>query len=265
MLFLCLVLKLMRSKTREPPVIDRDKKYKRADIPRAPFYIRIGVPTVVQMEIVECGAASLCSVLSYYGKHISLEEMRVATKVTRDGVSAFNILKAAESYGMFGEAHRVEIEDLYDLPLPFIAYWDSEHFVVIEGFSRDKVYIMDPAVGKTSISYEDLNNSFSGIVLIFAKTPEFEKTGKPFNLMVTLREIFKKDWVSFSFAIFTGLCLIFPLIAIPALGQIFVDNILINKIYSWGPWFLFSIFIVMLLKLFLKYTELNILSRIYVK
>ena len=71
------------------------------------------VPVILQMEALECGAASLCMVLAYYKKWIPLEQVRRDCGVSRDGSNAKNIIRAARSYGMEAKAYRCHYFDTY--------------------------------------------------------------------------------------------------------------------------------------------------------
>ena len=87
---------------------------------------RVKVPTILQMEAVECGAASLAMVLAYYGKWIPLEKLRQECGVTRDGSNAENILKAAENFGCVakGFAGRpVALRKKAKNNFPLILFW----------------------------------------------------------------------------------------------------------------------------------------------
>ena len=106
------------------------------------------VPVVMQMEALECGAASLCMVLAYYNKWIPLEQVRADCGVSRDGSNARNMLKAARSYGLKADGYRFEPDELQkDGQFPCIIHWELNHFVVCDGFRGDKVYLNDPARG----------------------------------------------------------------------------------------------------------------------
>ena len=64
------------------------------------------VPVIMQMEALDCGAASLAMILAYHEKWIPLEQARVDCGVSRDGSSAKNLLKAARNYGMTAKGYR---------------------------------------------------------------------------------------------------------------------------------------------------------------
>ncbi|MCR5303099.1 MAG: C39 family peptidase [Lachnospiraceae bacterium] len=66
----------------------------------------LGVPVVMQMDELECGAASLAMIMGYYGKWVSLERLREDCGVSRDGVNAESIMRTAESYGFKAQGYR---------------------------------------------------------------------------------------------------------------------------------------------------------------
>lgn len=122
------------------------------------------VPVVMQMEALECGAASLTMVLAYYEKWIPLEQVRYDCGVSRDGSNAKNILKAARSYGLNAKGYRFEPESLKkNGTFPCIIHWNFNHFVVLNGFKKNKAILNDPAKGTYSVSMETFDKSFTGI------------------------------------------------------------------------------------------------------
>ena len=89
------------------------------------------VRPILQMEATECGAASLAMILDYYGKTVTLEELRQECGVSRNGVTAGNIVRAAIYHGLKPRAVRVELDSVKKLKLPAIIHWNMDHFLVL--------------------------------------------------------------------------------------------------------------------------------------
>ncbi len=150
--------------------------------------MRRRTPTILQMEAAECGAASLGMILAYHGRYVPLEELRTACGVSRNGSKARNILRGARSYGLTATGWRMDQERLSERKLPFIAFWNFNHWLVIEGFGRGKVYVNDPNSGRRSVSSTEFNSAFTGVVLEFEAGPDFKRDGKPPSLLHGIRE-----------------------------------------------------------------------------
>lgn len=194
---------------------------------------RVKTPTVLQMEAVECGAAALAIILAYYKSYIPLEELRVECGVSRDGSKAVNILKAARKYGLIAKGFKKEPEELRKLKGPMIIHWNFNHFLVLEGFKKDRVYLNDPAHGPRVVTYEEFDQSYTGVVITFEPSQEFKIQGEKRSMITALKTRMKGSEVALIFVVLAGLALVIPGIIIPTFTKIFVDNILLGEMQHW--------------------------------
>ncbi|KJS23175.1 MAG: ABC transporter [Clostridiaceae bacterium BRH_c20a] len=185
------------------------------------------------MEAVECGAASLAMVLGYYGKFIPLEELRITCGVSRDGSKASNIVKAAKRYGLDARGFKKEPNDLKQIQGPVIIHWNFNHFLVVEGFKKGKVYLNDPASGPRIVTEEEFDQSFTGVVLTFEEGEDFEKSGGKPSIIAALRRRLKGSEVPLAFIILLGTALVIPGLVIPVFSKIFIDEILLGSRDNW--------------------------------
>lgn len=190
-------------------------------------------PTVLQMEAVECGAAALAIVLGYYKSFIPLEELRVECGVSRDGSKAANVLRAARKYGMEAKGYRKNPEELKTMEGPLIIHWNFNHFVVLEGFRKDRVYLNDPATGPRVVTYEEFDQSFTGVVLVIRPGPNYVRRGKPPSLLASLASRVKGSETALVYAVIAGLFLVIPGLLLPMFSKLFVDQVLVGRSRDW--------------------------------
>ncbi len=198
------------------------------------------VPVVMQMEALECGAASLCMVLAYYDKWIPLEQVRTDCGVSRDGSKASNIVMAARNYGMDAAGYRFEPEDLKENAVfPCIIHWEFNHFVVLDGFKGNKAYINDPAKGSYSVSMERFDESFTGVVLMVTPGKDFEPSGKPKSVVRFALNRLEGTQSAVAFVFLTTVITSLIGIVSAGFGRAFLDYLLPGNNPAWiRPFFL---------------------------
>jgi NHLM bacteriocin system ABC transporter peptidase/ATP-binding protein len=226
---------------------------------------RVKTPTVLQMEAVECGAAALAILMGYYGKIVTLEELREACGVSRDGSKASNMVKAARTYGFTAKGYRKEPAALKSLKLPVIVFWNFNHFLVVEGFGKGLVYLNDPASGPRTVTEEEFDQAFTGVVLVIEPGPEFEPGGERHGLFAGLKSRLPLSEPALAYLILAGLALVIPGLVLPVFTKIFVDDFLIGRMDSWLKPLLIGMGITAVVRGLLTWLQQYYLARFHIK
>ncbi len=208
------------------------------------------VPVIMQMEALECGAASLTMVLAYYGMWVPLEKVRSDCGVSRDGSNAKNVLKAARNYGLNAKAFRYEVEALKsEGTFPCIIHWNFNHFVVLDGFTKNKAILNDPARGVVKVSMEEFDSSFTGICLRFEPGEHFEPSGKPRSILGFAKKRLEGTSAAIAFVVLTAVITSLIGLIKPGFSRVFIDRLLSGNNPDWLYPFTVALFLLAALEL----------------
>lgn len=232
--------------TREPPDLEFTHGLRRK---------QVRVPTILQMEATECGAASLAMILASQGRWVPLEELRVECGVSRNGATAKSVVVAARRYGMQAGGFSIDLHHLPDEQFPLIAHWDFDHFLVIEGTSSKGVQVNDPARGRWLVPWEEADRSFTGLILRVTPGPDFETGGRPPSLRSGLGWRFAGSGKGLAYLVVAGLAIAVPTLLSPMALQAFVDQFLVDGLSQWAVLSVITLFVAMFLMLWLSFLQ----------
>ena len=188
------------------------------------------VPIILQMEALECGAASLAMILAYYKKFVPLERLRLECSVSRDGCNAKNVLVAARHNGLTAKGFSYNDVDALkeEISFPVIIHWNFNHFVVLCGFTKNEAILADPASGRRRVPMDEFEKSFTGIVLTFEKSENFVADGEKKSVVGFLLRRLQGAVLPLVFILLTSVLLTVIGSVTSLFSQIFTDRVLIS-------------------------------------
>jgi len=216
----------------------------------------VQTPTRLQMEYTECGATALGIILQHYGRYIPLTQLRESCGVSRDGSDAANLVLAASKYGLKAKGFKKGIKALEKITPPAILFWEFNHFLVFEGFIGDRVALNDPALGPRTVSREEFETSYTGIVLTLTPDENFVRQGKaPSVWPIVWRRLFSEPGGAL-FVLISGLLLVLPQLVMPIYAQIYMDEVIGNSMDHWLKPMLWAMAVTISLQAILQYLQL---------
>ncbi len=192
------------------------------------------VPIIMQLEALECGAASLAMVMAYYEKWVPLEQVRADCGVSRDGSNAKNIVMAAQSYGFDVKAFRRTPKTIREEgQFPCIIHWNFNHFVVLDGFKGKYACINDPARGFVKVGPEEFDKAFTGITLNITPSQTFKPSGKRKSTIDFAKKRLIGAGAAVAFVMLTTVISSLFGIINPVMSEIFMDRLLTGRNRDW--------------------------------
>jgi len=117
--------------------------------------------------------------LGYHGRRVTLEDVRLAVAIGRDGVTAGMLVEAARYFGLCARAVTIEIEGLTSLTPGAILFWEFRHFVVFDHVDTDCVVIVDPAKGERRVQMQEFGRAFTGVAILLEPSIDFQVSAGP--------------------------------------------------------------------------------------
>ncbi|MFB9368928.1 ATP-binding cassette domain-containing protein [Kitasatospora albolonga] len=208
---------------------------KRTNKPRR--YLR--TPVVPQMEEQDCGAACLAVVLGALGRRVTLQEASRSCGVSRDGVSAAAVARAAGRYGVIAKGRRIvrteeRLQGLEALQVPSMVLVTGPHFAIYEGVKRGRVHVNDPSMGSYSATPAEFWDSFSGIAVGFEPGPDFEPGGQRFPLLRALGGRMRAFAAPLLLAVLLSVALAVPGVVAAFLLRAYLRSVVLGGLESWA-------------------------------
>ncbi|MCU1228616.1 MAG: lantibiotic transporter permease/ATP-binding protein [Acidobacteria bacterium] len=185
------------------------------------------IPFVAQTAATDCGSACLAMTLALHGKHVSLDDVRGVTGLSRHGLDAQRLLTAAAHFGLRGRGvHLRTPDDLACLDAGSILHWEFRHFVVLERAEKNGAWIVDPASGRTFVTRAQLDRALTGVALTLEPGPEFAPGGSRRTPLLGryLKRVLGHDAALVRVVLTSILVQLFAL-AMPLLTRLVVDRV----------------------------------------
>lgn len=215
------------------------------------------------MEATECGAVSLKLLLAYYGKFVTIDELRYTCGITRDGASCKKLIDAAEKYGVtltFTNWDRDALISQYSGPT--IIWWDFNHFLIFEGFRNSKFYLSDPAIGRRIVDEETFYSKYTDYCLTVKLTDSFKKSGSPERYISDYINRYRSQIPIYSLILFLSLLSAVPETAIAVLIGFYSDKYISGVSQFQGNTSLGLLLLLVTIYIGITYLRLTLLRRV---
>lgn len=185
-------------------------------------------PFFEQQSASDCGVACLVMIGRYWGKGFSINRLRDLANVNRVGVSLRGLATAAESIGFASRPVKASLDKLAQQPLPAIAHWEGNHYIVVYEVSQKQVLVGDPAIGQRTLTHAEFIAGWTGYTLLVQPTALFSESEETSTPLWQLFELIKPHWqVLLEVFVASVFIQLFGLIT-PLFTQLLLDRVIVQ-------------------------------------
>ncbi|MBW4571781.1 MAG: peptidase domain-containing ABC transporter [Tolypothrix carrinoi HA7290-LM1] len=185
-------------------------------------------PFFEQQSASDCGVACLVMIGRYWGKRFSINRLRDLANVNRIGVSLRGLATAAESIGFASRPVKASLDKLAQQPLPAIAHWEGNHYIVVYEITKKQVIVGDPAIGQRTLTHHQFQAGWTGYALLSQPTAILKESEQASTPFWQLFELVKPHWqVLLEVFIASVFIQLFGLI-MPLFTQLLLDRVIVQ-------------------------------------
>jgi HlyB family type I secretion system ABC transporter len=232
-----------------------------SDIKRLPWLRNLFTwfPVVHQQSTMDCGTACLATICRYYGKQVSLNQLRNLARVGQSGASMLNLMKTAEVLGYETEAMLEIFDNLIVKPLPAIVNWDGNHWIVVYQATQQQVIVGDPAQGLRHLTKAEFLAGWTRYTLYLnptARIREIEESKPTLHQFSTYVKPYTRILVE---VLLVSLVIQVLSMLLPLFTKFILDEVIVSQQQQWLTYSLIAVFALVLLNLWMSFSRQQLL------
>jgi ATP-binding cassette subfamily B protein len=186
-------------------------------------------PEVLQIDEMDCGAAALGAVCRHYGRRVSLARIRRLVHTSVDGTSLRALCSAATELGLAARSVKASRPHLDQMPLPAIAHWEGNHWLVVYDVDAAHVRVSDPAVGLRRLPRAEFEERWTGYAALFDYTAAFERAPEGRAGIAWLAPFLRPFAGLLAKAVGLAVVVAALQLVLPVFTQVIVDRVLVER------------------------------------
>ena len=184
---------------------------------------------IMQIDEMDCGAASLGMICRYFGRKVSLARIRQLCHTATDGTSLKAISRAATELGLAARALKVSLRNLSLMPLPAIVHWEGNHWIVLYDVDEQFTRVADPALGLRKFPRREFEAKWTGYAALFDYTPAFEQAPESKPTLAWVLPFVARFKVILLQVMGLALAVSFVQLLFPVFTQMVVDKVIVEN------------------------------------